>query len=289
MSPSVIALIDTHCHFDVEEFDHDRGDVAARAWAAGVGSIVIPGYIAEQWPKLFAVCAAITQPSLLPAPGLHPCYIQQHELAHLEQLEHLLKIQNNIVAVGEIGLDYFVPELKSAEFKEKQSVFFKAQLALAMRYQKPVILHVRKAHQEVIHILQDMKFKEGGIVHAYSGGIEEAKQYAKLGFRLGIGGPLTYEQSKRLRVVVSEMPLEALVLETDAPDMIPQPHRLSAVSRNQNRNSPEFLPSVAIALAALKNLPLSDVVAAMHRQSRAVLRLPDSELNKEPASELNKE
>lgn len=268
-----MAMIDTHCHFDVPEFDHDRAAVAARAFAAGVERIVIPGYIAAQWPTLFAVCAAISQPQLLPAPGLHPCYIQEHTQADLAQLEHLLRTQKNAVAVGEIGLDYFVAELKSPALKEKQSQFFIAQLALAAEFNKPVILHVRKAHQEVIAALKKIKFTQGGIVHAYSGGIEEAKHYAALGFCLGIGGPITYEQSKRLRAVVSAMPLAALVLETDAPDMIPQPHRKAQVPREQNRNSPEFLPAVAQAVALLKYISVAEVMAATQAQSVAVLRL----------------
>lgn len=267
-------LVDTHCHFDVEDFDADRIDVAARAFAAGVDMIVIPGYVATQWSRLFEVCAAIRQPRLLPAPGLHPCYIQQHEQAHLERLEHLLQTHPSIVAVGEIGLDYYVDELKVPALKAKQMAFFRAQLELAMRYKKPVILHVRKAHQEVIHVLHDMRFGEGGIVHAYSGGIEEARHYAKQGFCLGIGGPLTYDQSKRLRAVVSAMPLEALVLETDAPDMIPQPHRAKGSGRS--RNSPEFLPSIAAAVAVLKDLPLAEVVAITCARSLAVLRLSSS-------------
>lgn len=265
------ALIDTHCHFDVDDFDADRSDVAARAWSAGVDTIIIPGYVAAQWPRLFEVCAAISQPRLLPAPGLHPCYIRQHEQTHLEQLELLLQSRPEIVAVGEIGLDYYVDEIKVPELKEKQLDFFRAQLALAMRYKKPVILHVRKAHQEVIHVLHETGFSGGGIVHAYSGGIEEARHYAKRGFRLGIGGPLTYDQSKRLRAVVSAMPLETLVLETDAPDMIPLPHRIFGPGRT--RNSPEFLPSIAAAMAVLKNLPLAEVMAVTHAQSLAVLRL----------------
>lgn len=264
-------LVDTHCHFDVEDFDADRIDVAARAFAAGIDTIVIPGYVATQWPRLFEVCAAIRQPRLLPAPGLHPCYIRQHEQVHVERLEHLLQTHQAIVAVGEIGLDYFVDEIRAPALKTKQMVFFRAQLELAMRYKKPVILHVRKAHQEVIQVLHAMKFSEGGIVHAYSGGIEEARHYAKRGFRLGIGGSLTYDQSKRLRAVVSAMPLEALVLETDAPDMIPQPHRAKGSGRS--RNSPEFLPSIAAAMAVLKGRPLAEVVAITRVQSLAVLRL----------------
>lgn len=270
-STPVMALIDTHCHFDVDDFDADRDEVAARAWAAGVDTIVIPGYVAARWPRLFDVCAVISQPRLLPAPGLHPCYIRQHEPAHLERLAELLQSRPEIVAVGEIGLDYYVDEIKGPELKARQLDFFKAQLDLAMQYKKPVILHVRKAHQDVIHVLQEMNFSEGGIVHAYSGGIEEARHYAKRGFCLGIGGPLTYDQSKRLRAVASAMPLASLVLETDAPDMIPLQHRVAGV--NRTRNSPEFLPSIARALAELKGLPLADVITATRAQSMSVLRL----------------
>lgn len=266
-------LIDTHCHFDVEDFDTDRIEVAARTLAAGVDTVVIPGYVARLWEKLFTVCDSIALPRLLPAPGLHPCYISEHEVEHLAALEALLQSRSDCVAIGEIGLDYFLDELKAPDLKSKQQEFFRAQLLLAQRYHKPVILHVRKAHQDVIHILHEMKFREGGIVHAYSGGIEEARHYAKLGFRLGIGGPLTYDQSKRLRSVVSAMPLEALVLETDAPDMVPLQHRKQGAGRS--RNSPEFLPSVAQAMAELKQLPLTDIVAMTRQQSLSVLRLAD--------------
>lgn len=268
---TLTGLIDTHCHFDVDDFDADRAEVAARALAAGVDTIVIPGYIASQWPKLFQVCDSFMRPRLLPVPGLHPCYVAQHEPEHLQVLEHLLQTRTDIVAIGEIGLDFFVPELKEPEWKTRQEFFFREQLRLAMTYHKPVVLHVRKAHAEVMAILADMKFREGGIVHAYSGGMEEAKRYVRMGFRLGIGGALTYDQSKRLRAVVSEMPLEAIVLETDSPDMIPQPHRQPGSGKT--RNSPEFLPSVLMALSELKGVPPDMLVAVMREQSCQILRI----------------
>jgi TatD DNase family protein len=268
---SPMMLIDTHCHFDVDDFDADRAEVAARTLAAGVDTIVIPGYVAAIWPKLFSVCASINTPRLLPAPGLHPCYIAGHQRADLAELERIISTQPECVAVGEIGLDYFLDELKRPELKARQQEFFRAQLELAMRYRKPVILHVRKAHQDVIHILHELKFREGGIVHAYSGGIEEARHYTKMGFRLGIGGSLTYDQSKRLRAVVADMPLEALVLESDAPDMVPLQHRDPLVRRT--RNSPEFLSAVAMAMADLKNRSFAEVQAVTRQQSLAVLRL----------------
>lgn len=264
-------LIDTHCHFDVEEFDADREAVAARALAAGVDTVVIPGYVARHWPRLLAVCAQQGRPRLLPVLGLHPVYIGEHNAADLDVLERELQMRPDIVAVGEIGLDYFPVELKAPKLKARQETFFRAQLELAMRYRKPVVLHVRKAHADVIRVLHETGFREGGIVHAFSGGIEEARHYVRLGFRLGIGGPLTYDQSRRLRAVVGEMPLEAIVLETDAPDMTPQPHRAPGPGRT--RNSPEFLPSVARALAGLKQVPLADVARVTREQSMQALRL----------------
>lgn len=266
-------LIDTHCHFDVEEFDADRVEVAGRTLAAGVDTVVIPGYIAGLWEKMLKVCEAIREPRLIPVPGLHPCYVGQHEPAHLEYLEQLVASRPDIAAVGEIGLDYFLTELKSPEMKDVQQFYFRAQLELAARYHKPVILHVRKAHADVIRMLHDVRFREGGIVHAYSGGIEEARHYAKLGFRLGIGGPITYDQSRRLRDVAKDMPLEALVLETDAPDMTPQPDRKPGSERT--RNSPEFLPSVARSLAEVKQVSLETIWATTRAQSLEVLRLAE--------------
>lgn len=265
-------LIDTHCHFDADEFAPDRAEVAAQAWAAGVDTIIIPGYVARYWPRLLALCASIQAPRLWPAPGLHPCYINEHTADDLLALEQLLRTQSHCVAVGEIGLDYFLDVLKAESTKQRQALFFREQLMLAQQFGKPVILHVRKAHQDVIRILHEQKFREGGIVHAFSGGVEEARHYVRLGFRLGIGGPLTYEQSKRLRTVVAAMPLEALVLETDAPDMVPLRHRQAGL--RHTRNQPGFLPAVAEVLAQLKQLPLPQLMESCRQQSVQVLRLP---------------
>lgn len=264
-------LFDTHCHFDVTEFDVDRSEVAVRTVAAGVDTVLVPGYVAKEWPTLFQVCDAYTAPRLFPSPGLHPCYIQAHQENDLKMLASLLEARPDIVAIGEIGLDYFLPDLKADDIKVKQLFYFEEQVRLAMQYKKPVILHIRKAHHDVIRVLNTLKFGNGGIAHAFSGGIEEAKRLVAMGFKLGIGGPITYEQSKRLREVVAAMPLEALVLETDAPDMIPQPYRVPG--ERPGRNSPEYLPAVAEALARLKGLAVADIAAATYRQAQSVLGL----------------
>jgi TatD DNase family protein len=262
--------IDTHCHFDVAEFDPDRDFVAQQAWDANVQVIAVIAYLAEYWPQLLDVCKSIKQPILLPVLGLHPCYIAQHQTEHLLQLDQYLQRQE-CIAIGEIGLDTYVAEIKGQELYQKQQVFFAAQLDLAKQYTKPVVLHVRKAHADVFKIIRKHKFNDGGIVHAFSGGIEEAKMYAKLGFKLGIGGSVTYEQAKRLHNVIAAMPIESLVIETDAPDMIPQPYRNP--NAHHTRNSPAYLPSVAIALAQAKNLTLEQLAPILWQNSCQALHL----------------
>ena len=262
--------IDTHCHFDVADFAADRQHVAQQAVAVGVEAIAVIAYLARYWPQLLQVCQHINAPKLLPVLGLHPCYITDHQTEHLNQLEQHLQ-DNDCIAVGEIGLDTYVPEIKGADLYHKQQAFFAAQLELAKAYRKPVVLHVRKAHADVFNILRQHNFDQGGIVHAFSGGVEEAKLYAKLGFKLGIGGSLTYPQAKRLHSVVAAMPLETLVIETDAPDMIPLPHRNPEA--RFTRNSPAYLPSVAQALAIAKNLSLAQLAPILWQNSCQALHL----------------
>lgn len=264
-------LIDTHCHFDVEEFDADRDAVAVRTLAAGVDTVVVPGYVSAHWSRLYAICARYASLRLLPVPGLHPCYVAGHVDDDLVRLEGMLAEYPDTVAVGEIGLDYFIADIREGTLRRRQEEIFRAQLDIAARAGKPVLLHVRKAHADVLRILREARFREGGIVHAWSGGIEEARHYVRLGFHLGIGGPITYDQSRRLREVVAAMPLESLVLETDAPDMTPQPHRIPGESHT--RNSPEFLPAVAWALARLRQLSFEEVATVTRRESLRALRL----------------
>lgn len=262
--------IDTHCHFDVAEFALDRPQVAAEAYAQDVAAIAVIGYLSRYWPQLLGVCQQFSQPQLLPVLGLHPCYIVEHQLRDLIQLEHHLQ-QNECIAVGEIGLDTYVSDIKKPDIYQQQQLFFAEQLALAKHYQKPVILHVRKAHADVFKIIKHQTFSEGGIVHAFSGGIEEAKSYAKLGFKLGIGGSLTYPQAKRLHSVVAAMPVDSFVIETDAPDMIPMPHRQA--NSNYTRNTPAYLPSIAHALAQAKQINLEQLAPILWKNSCQALHL----------------
>jgi TatD DNase family protein len=227
-------LVDTHCHLDVRDFDPDREEVIQDAAAAGVTRILVPAIQAEGWSGLLRLCERFR--GLYPALGLHPLYIDRHRDAHLEALERLLA-DVRPVAVGEIGLDFFVRGLD----RDRQQVIFEAQVAMARTAGLPVLIHARKSHDQVLAILRSVRVV-GGIAHAFNGSLQQAHRYLDLGFKLGFGGMITFERSRKLRALARALPLEALVLETDAPDMTVASHR-------GERNSPAFLPEVLAALA----------------------------------------
>lgn len=232
-------LIDTHCHLDVEEFDSDRDVVLEHCRRAGIKEIVVPAIHAAGWHKLLQLCRQ--EVGLYPALGLHPVYIESHQDADLRALEKKLHTEKP-VAVGEIGLDYFLTELDRA----KQQTIFESQLQLARDVGLPVLLHVRKSHDQVLATLRRIRVK-GGIAHAFNGSLQQAQQYIDLGFKLGFGGTLTYPRSNKIRQLAQTLPLEAIVLETDAPDMVVSQHR-------GERNSPEYLTHVLAALAELRQM-----------------------------------
>jgi TatD DNase family protein len=254
-------IVDTHCHLDCPEFDPDRRAVLAHARTAGVVGLVIPAIERASWGGLLNLCRA--NPDCFPALGLHPVYLDRHGDGDLPALEQALG-QHPVIAVGEIGLDFFADGLDRA----RQQRLFAEQLACARAANLPVILHVRKAHAQVLAALKATPVR-GGIVHAFSGGIEEARRYLDLGFKLGFGGMLTFERSTKLRRLAAGLPLDALVLETDAPDLTVAAHRGS-------RNSPEYLPDVLQALAQVRGEDPSGIAAATTANARAVLglRLP---------------
>lgn len=271
-------LIDSHCHIDAAEFNKDRGQVLQRSAELGVTAIVLPGYLAGTWHRLLSLSASTVRPKLFPALGLHPLYVREHRTEDLLLLEQLLAEHSEVVAVGEIGLDKFVPELVAPVYWQRQLQLFEAQLVLAQQMDKPVIIHARRCHAEIVTSIRRVGFKCGGIVHAFSGSVEEAKLYATLGFCLGVGGAMTYASAKRIREVVRRMPLSALVLETDAPDMLPivyQPGRQpDGDVRLRVRNSPEYLPSIFAAFAELRTEPLEQLYRALWDNTQRILRLP---------------
>ena len=232
-------LTDTHCHLDVSAFDNDRDTVLDRARTAGVTRIVVPGITAAGWERLLALCAG--EAGLYPALGLHPLFLDHHQPADMQVLETAIA-HHAPVAMGEIGLDFYPPAVD----RERQTTLFEAQLRIASESGLPVLLHVRKAHDETLKLLRKFRLPRGGICHAFNGSLQQARQYMELGFKLGFGGMLTYERSHKLHCLARELPLEVMVLETDAPDMPP-------ASRHGQRNSPEYLPEVLQALANLRD------------------------------------
>jgi len=252
-------LADSHCHLDASEFDVDREAVIDRARAAGVQWQVVPAVTAASWPKLRAVCQQAT--GLYPAYGLHPMFLDQHRPEHLPQLRAWIE-QERPCAIGECGLDFFVEGLDA----EAQQEYFLGQLKLAREFDLPVIVHARRAVDAVIAAIRRIGGLRG-VVHSFSGSPEQAAQLHKLGFLLGLGGPLTYERAQRLQRLVRTMPLEQLLLETDAPD---QP---DAGIRGQ-RNEPARLAVIARHIAALRGRELDAVSQATTDNARRLFNLP---------------
>jgi TatD DNase family protein len=251
-------LIDTHCHLDVAEFDADRAAVLERCRANGVTRIVVPAIHAAGWESLQALCDR--EPGLYPALGLHPVYLEQHRPGDLDALRERVARQRPL-AIGEIGLDYFIEDLDRA----RQQALFEAQLRIARDADLPVIVHVRKAHDQVLKTLRRIQVR-GGIIHAFNGSQQQGEQYQGLGFRLGFGGTLTYEGSKHIRRLARDLPLDAIVLETDAPDITVASHR-------GERNSPEYLPECLAALAEVREEDPAFLARATGRNAEAVLGL----------------
>jgi TatD DNase family protein len=251
-------LFDTHCHIDVEEFDGDRALVLAAARAAGVTDLLVPAVRRSTWPALIDLCAADTHLHL--ALGMHPVYLQHHEAAHVGDLADAVA-DARPVAIGEIGLDWQVDGLDKA----RQQQLLQDQLAIAQSAGLPVVLHVRKAHDAMLNTLKGFNLK-GGFCHAFNGSLVQAGRYLDMGFRLGFGGMLTFERSRHLRRLAVDLPLDAMVLETDAPDMTVASHRYQ-------RNSPAYLPEVLAALAVLRALPQTEIAATTTRNARRTLGL----------------
>ncbi len=250
-------LIDTHTHLDFEMFDDDRAQVIARARNAGVERIVVLGVHAANWQRVWQL--ACDEPSVHAALGLHPVFLEEHQDAHVQQLRdwlERLRGEPKLCAVGEIGLDYYIdnPDI------ERQQRLLEAQLALAADFSLPVLLHVRRAHAPMIATLKRYKLERSGVIHAFSGSWEEAREYLRLGFRLGLGGAGTWPQAQRMHRILRQLPLEAIVLETDAPDIPPAGHA-------GERNSPELLPEICRRLADLKGIDAHALAAASYRNS----------------------
>ena len=237
-------LIDSHCHLDVADFDGDLPEVMLRARQAGVNRFIVPAISEAGWPGLAGLAAE--HPGFHPAYGLHPIFLAEHTDAHLDALPGWLS-RPECVAVGECGLDFFVPGLDHT----RQEVIFVEHLRLAAAQNKALIIHARKATERVIQLLRQHGPLRG-VIHSYSGSLEQARQLVDMGFLLGIGGPITYPRSTRLRAIVQDIPLQFLLLETDSPD---QP----MAGEQGKRNEPAKLLRVAEALAEIRGNLVTEV------------------------------
>ncbi|MDT7837134.1 TatD family hydrolase [Aquabacterium sp. OR-4] len=273
--------IDTHCHLDAPEFDADRPAVAARAAAAGVQMQVLPAVMARHFEAVRALAHAH---GLAYALGIHPLYVDRSDEADLEQLADALgrwRDDPRLVAVGEIGLDFFVPGLDAA----RQQRFYLAQLKLARAAGLPVILHVRRSADQLLAGLNRVPVA-GGIAHAFNGSHVQAQRFVAQGWRLGFGGAMTHERALQIRRLAADLPDSALVLETDAPDIPPAWAYRTAAERAagaSSRNEPAELPRIAGTLAALRGWTLDDTARittanALAALPRLAALLPDQRL-----------
>jgi TatD DNase family protein len=261
--------IDTHCHLDAPEFDADRADVVARARAAGVGLQVLPAVMAANFDAVRELAHAH---GLAYALGIHPLYVDQADETDLQRLADALqrhRADPRLVAVGEIGLDFFVPGLDV----QRQERFYTAQLKLARDAGLPVILHVRRSADALLKGLRRIAVR-GGIAHAFNGSRVQADAFVERGFALGFGGALTFDRALQIRRLAAELPDAALVLETDAPDI--PPHWLYRTAEQRaagarSRNEPAELPRMAETLAALRGQGLGELAALTSANARRVL------------------
>lgn len=249
-------LVDTHCHLDAAEFDADRAEVAAAAVSVGVGRIVVPAVERANFGAVASVCR--DYPGCAAAYGIHPMYVDRAREEDLDALRETVR-RERPSAVGEIGLDHFAEPRDDA----RQDFYFSAQLQIARDNELPVLLHVRRAIDPVLKALRRCRVA-GGIAHAFNGSRQQADEFIKLGFKLGFGGAMTFPRASRIRELAASLPLDAIVLETDAPDIPPQ-------WQAGARNSPDQLPRIARTLADLRGVAIEAIAEATTRNATSVL------------------
>jgi TatD DNase family protein len=242
-------LIDTHCHMDAADYDTDRDAVVERARQAGVERVIVPAVAAFNFQPVVD-CRRYAGVEI--ALGLHPMYVHVHREEHLAQLDEAIRLHQP-VAVGEIGLDRFQSRLDCPGVHEEDLE------------RLPVLLHIRRANDQILKQLRRIK-PSGGIAHAFNGSVQQAQEYLKLGFKLGFGGAMTYPRASSLRKLAAELPLEAIVLETDGPDIPPE-----WIARQ--RNEPAELPGIAQVLADLRGISLCEIHEVTTQNARQVLGL----------------
>lgn len=247
-------FIDSHCHFDFSDFDGEREKVWRESNKRGVLAAVIPGVALEQWARAKKICKTFN--GVYFSAGVHPWWVGQlfpegdldeAFLAQIYEKHKKVLASKKCVAIGECGLDKMINAPVDHQF-----AVFDYQVKLAAELKLPLILHARKTHNEVMKHIDNADVTSGGVIHAFSGSVEIAKQYIERGFYIGVGGTITYERAKKTQDAIRNIPIENIVLETDAPDM-------PIHGKQGQRNSPEYLPEIAAALAALKNMSVEEV------------------------------
>jgi TatD DNase family protein len=261
--------IDTHVHLDAPEFGPDRDAVRRRAAAAGVAHCVLPAVAVSNFDAVRALAHAHGDSYAL---GIHPMCTgtaRDEDLALLDRALADHRGDPRLVAVGEIGLDYFVPGLDPA----RQERFYAAQLALAQRHGLPVLLHVRRSADQLLKHLR--RLPVAGIAHAFNGSAQQAAEFVRLGFKLGFGGTVTFDRALQIRRLARELPLEAIVMETDSPDIAPHWLYRTALEREagaaQGRNEPGELPAIGAVLAELRGISPEELAQATSRNAIAAL------------------
>jgi TatD DNase family protein len=256
--------IDTHCHLDAHEFGADSLAVAGRAAQAGVSMIVIPAVDRFNFDAVAQLAASAPNASY--ALGIHPICVpkaSEQDLADLRVKVEAALADPCFVAIGEIGLDFFIPMLAEPAMRQKQDHFFRQQLRIARDFDLPVLMHVRRSQDQVLKHVRRIR-PAGGIAHAFNGSFQQAQIYIELGFKLGFGGAMTFTRALQIRRLAAMLPLDAIVLETDAPDISP-------AWVHPARNSPEQLPAIGAALAAMRAMPVEEVAAATWQNALAAL------------------
>lgn len=244
--------IDTHCHLDAAEFAAEADAVATNALQQGVTMIVIPAVARDNFATVAALAAKHANCTY--ALGIHPIFVpqaQEEDLAAMRAAVEAGMNDSRFVAIGEIGLDFFVPALTSPAMREKQEFFYVEQLKIARDFGLPVLLHVRKSQDSILKYLRRIKVA-GGIAHAFNGSVQQAETFMALGFKLGFGGAMTFTRALQIRRLAATLPLASIVLETDAPDISP-------AWLHPQRNSPEQLPRIGQILAELREMPATAI------------------------------
>ncbi|MGE4452611.1 TatD family hydrolase [Castellaniella sp.] len=265
-------LIDTHCHLDAPEFDADRPAVIERARQAGVRSIVIPAVMRANFAVVRDLAHAT--PGACYALGIHPLYVDRSGEEDLDALDAALVAARDdpkLVAIGEIGLDFFVPAFNTPELRARQERFYTRQLDLARHHGLPVLLHVRRSQDTLLKHLRRRPLI-GGIAHAFNGSFQQAEQFIAQGFALGMGGAMTFGRALRIRRLAADLPDTALVLETDAPDIPPAwLERGPDGQPRPARNEPAETAGIARVLAELRGLDTAALTAQCAANARRVL------------------